>query len=198
MTALKREKFRRMRARIAICALLAALPGCFMKKMAAGTFGGTLAGGSAMHDSSGLAAHRLQSKQPPPDWHAQRNRHNTCPRHEPLAGVVDCLGNVWARDNRLTSWLFHRDGWLGDRHRTYRSPEPGADGGFQCTYDRNRDLVLNGSKRGTYDYVRPDVSMQAHRDRDVRPHERWPGYYEDPDRTYVYDCADCGARIAGS
>lgn len=131
----------------------------------------------------------------PPGWHAERNRHNQCPRHKPIVGVVDCLGNLWTPDHWLTSWHFHRDGWLGNGNGTYRSREPGADGGFQCTYDRAGNIVTAGRHRGTYDYIRPEVSTAGHRDHDVAPHDLWPRSYEDPDRTYVYDCADCGAGI---
>jgi len=125
----------------------------------------------------------------PPAWHVQRNRRNQCPRYEPVAGLADCMGLVWARDDWLTMRLFHGGGRIGPGYVTYRSAEPDGDGGFQCTYAGGHELVTSGRHRGTYDYVRPDVSSAAHLDSDVEPHERWPRAYEDPDRTLVYECA---------
>lgn len=128
---------------------------------------------------------------PPPAWHVQRNRRNLCPRREPVPGIVDCMGLTWTPDDLLMAWYFHGDGWLGARHATYRSAEPGGAGGYQCTYDRDGALITAGATRGTYDYVRPDASLVGHRDRDLRPHQRWPDAYEDPDPTRIYDGAAC-------
>jgi hypothetical protein len=74
----------------------------------------------------------------------------------------------------------------------YRRPEPGGEGGYQCTYDPNGDLVTSGPYRGTYDYVTPDNLIDAlrHYTEDVMPHERWPNKYEDPDQTEIY-CEEC-------
>lgn len=174
-----RGRRRGRRASMTSCALLVVLAGCAMPLI------GT-ASRDPVSDPAPLAS-------PAPDWHVRRNRHNQCPRFEPIAGVIDCKGNVWIKDDWLMSRVFHGGGVLGRGYRSYRSAERGGNGGFQCTYDRDGSLVTNGVERGTYDYVRPDVSLIAHRDRDVRPHQRWPHAYEDPDRTQVYLCADCGA-----
>jgi hypothetical protein len=173
------------RAAGAFCAVLTALSACSAESSHAPRLGGMM-----RHPGEARLARPPDS--PAPDWHVRRNRHNQCPRTEPAIRVPDCRQQAWAPDDWLTVRLFHGGGWLGNGYRTYRSAEAGGDGGFQCTYDRNHDLVTSGRHRGTYDYVRPEVSTAAHLDSDVEPHEHWPRAYEDPDRTLVYECAANG------
>jgi hypothetical protein len=168
--------------------------GCSMRMMAADNYGETVAGRRNPSARSRESMPSSESNSPPPQWHVQRNRHNQCSKHKPLIGAKDCMRNFWQPDNRITGWHYHGDGWLGERNDTYRSPEAGLDGGFQCTYDSDGRLVTSGMHRGTYDYIRPEVSMAGHRNRDVIPHETWPRYYEDPDLTHVYECADGDSR----
>ena len=118
--------------------------------------------------------------------HLNRNKNNRCPAIEPT-NLIDCKGNVWQTDNILGEFAFH-GGWLG--YSSYRRSDPSTlFSGFQCTYS-NGNLVTTGKYRGTYDYIRPDVSGPGHTEFDVVPHGV-NSNYKDPDETEIYDCINC-------
>jgi hypothetical protein len=120
--------------------------------------------------------------QPGTEEHRQRNRKNRCPSKIPSK----CEGDKF-RDSEGNDW---KSDWWGDNlthtgegYRTFRRLDPENIGaGFQCTYDKNGNLVRG---EGTYDYDNPGQNPIGHWANDVWP-GLWDNKYETPDPTITY------------
>ncbi|MEZ4328225.1 MAG: RHS repeat-associated core domain-containing protein [Polyangiales bacterium] len=91
-----------------------------------------------------------------PDWHRNRNRHQSCP---PTAS--QCGGSQWTRD----------DSGAHDA-QTYRGNAP-SNRGYQCSYDAAGNLSNDPVRRGSYDYGPPSTNMMRHLTDDVIPAFVW-------------------------
>ena len=108
---------------------------------------------------------------PPPDWHANRNRYNKCPKREPKEGTCS-RNNTWQPD--LTFWGEKKG---GPGAHSYR----GRDGS-ECVYDANGNLL---SDAGTFNY-QPYPYTLDHVYRDILPDLFYGGGFYGPGLTEIY------------
>lgn len=117
--------------------------------------------------------------------HINRNFFNRCPVKEPDA-EIDCNLNVWMKENRIKSSIFH-----GISSTAYRGLEKNA--GFQCVYKDEHTIVEDHKHQGSFDigywlfngeFESPQANYY-HLILDVIPHDLFAEKYEaNPEQSY--------------